>query len=162
MPLISSWRKYIIIGVVGVAAIGGIYVATTKSSREILSPGGNEVPSAAPKIEDMVTWKDEAGFSFQYPKGLATNKHEEDNQNYAHVELTSPDHKGSVIVWVQDPFLLGLLGWIIARMRGAQFHIQVHTDVFHSGFLSHTPANRPLVLLARFILGRADSIRVVS
>ena len=66
------------------------------------------------------------------------------------------------IVSVQDPFLLGLLGWITARMRGAQFHVQVHTDVFHSGFLSHTPANRPLVLLARFILGRADSIRVVS
>ena len=66
------------------------------------------------------------------------------------------------VVSVQDPFLLGLLGWTIARMRGAQFHVQVHTDVFHPGFLSHTPANRPLVLLARFILGRADSIRVVS
>jgi len=66
------------------------------------------------------------------------------------------------VVSVQDPFLLGLLGWIISRMRGSKFHVQVHTDVFHPGFLSHTPANRPLVLLARFILGRADSIRVVS
>lgn len=66
------------------------------------------------------------------------------------------------VVSVQDPFLLGLLGWIIARMRGAQFHVQVHTDIFHPGFVSNTPANRPLVLLARFILGRADAIRVVS
>ncbi|MEK7109358.1 MAG: glycosyltransferase [Patescibacteria group bacterium] len=66
------------------------------------------------------------------------------------------------VVSVQDPFLLGLLGWIIARMRGAQFHVQVHTDIFHPGFVSNTPANRPLVLLARFILGRADAVRVVS
>ncbi len=66
------------------------------------------------------------------------------------------------VVSVQDPFLLGLLGWIIARMRGAQFHVQMHTDVFHPGFLLHTPVNRQLVLLARFLLGRADSVRVVS
>ncbi len=66
------------------------------------------------------------------------------------------------VVSVQDPFLLGLLGWIIARMRGARFHVQVHTDLFHPRFLSHTSVNRPLSLLARFILGRADSIRVVS
>src|SRR3990167_10761317 len=31
------------------------------------------------------------------------------------------------VVSVQDPFLLGLLGWTIARMRGAQFHVQVDT-----------------------------------
>jgi hypothetical protein len=30
------------------------------------------------------------------------NKHEEDNDSYAHVELTSKDHPGKVIVWVKD------------------------------------------------------------
>ncbi len=52
---------------------------------------------------ELTTWTDEAGFSFQYPKTLSTNKHEEDNENYAHVELTAKDHPGSVIVWVKDP-----------------------------------------------------------
>ena len=85
-----------------IAAIGGIYVVTTKSSQEILSPGGNEVPSSAPKTEDLLTWTDEAGFTFQYPKELSVNKHEEDNENYAHVELTSKDHPGRIIVWVKD------------------------------------------------------------
>lgn len=71
--------------------------------------------------------------------------------------ITRPD-----VVSAQDPFLIGLLGWVIARMRGAKFHVQVHTDVFDPGFAAHSSANRLKVLLARFIFGRADSIRVVS
>ncbi len=85
-----------------IAAIGGIYVVTTKSSQEILSPGGNEVPSSAPKTEDLFTWNDEAGFRIQYPKGLSTDKNEQDNENYAHFALTHKDHPGSIIVWVKD------------------------------------------------------------
>src|SRR3989344_2577955 len=66
------------------------------------------------------------------------------------------------VVSAQDPFLIGLLGWVIARMRGAKFHVQVHTDVFDPGFAAHSSANKLRVLLARFIFARADSIRVVS
>jgi len=66
------------------------------------------------------------------------------------------------IVSVQDPFLIGFLGWAIALMRGSKFHVQVHTDVFDPGFAAHSFANRLKVLLARFIFARADSIRVVS
>jgi len=66
------------------------------------------------------------------------------------------------IVSVQDPFLIGLLGWIIARMRGARLHVQVHTDIFNPAFSSHSPANSMRVLLARFVLRRADGVRVVS
>lgn len=66
------------------------------------------------------------------------------------------------IVTVQDPFLIGLLGFIIARVRRSKLHIQVHTDLFAPGFSKHSRANRLRVLLARFLLLRADAIRVVS
>jgi 3-hydroxyisobutyrate dehydrogenase-like beta-hydroxyacid dehydrogenase len=66
------------------------------------------------------------------------------------------------IVSVQDPFLIGVLGWIIARMRGAKFNVQVHTDIFDPHFAAHSSRSRALTYLARFMLRRADSIRVVS
>ncbi|HWO06984.1 MAG TPA: glycosyltransferase [Candidatus Paceibacterota bacterium] len=73
------------------------------------------------------------------------------------LKLPKPD-----VVTVQDPFETGLIGWIIARVRGAAFHVQVHTDMFAPAFRRLSLANRCRVFLARFIVHRADRIRVVS
>ena len=99
-------KLWIVAGVVGalIVLVGGIYIWKTQSSQKMLSPGEaiktNTTPSPAPF--DLTTWTDEAGFTFQYPKELLVNKHEEDNDNYAHVELTNQDHPGKVIVWASD------------------------------------------------------------
>ena len=69
--------------------------------------------------------------------------------------LPKPD-----IVTVQDPFETGLIGWIIARARRSKFHVQIHTDFLAPEF--HSGLNRVRALLARFIVGRADRVRVVS
>ncbi len=66
------------------------------------------------------------------------------------------------IVSVQDPFLIGFLGWVIARLRGSRLHVQVHTDVFNPAFSAHSAGSRMRTLLARFVLRRADGVRVVS
>jgi glycosyltransferase involved in cell wall biosynthesis len=58
------------------------------------------------------------------------------------------------VVTVQDPFWRGLFGWVTARRIGARFNVQVHTDLVAQLFIRR--------LLARMILNRADSIRVVS
>lgn len=71
-------------------------------------------------------------------------------------KLPKPD-----IVTAQDPFETGLTGWIIARTCGAALHVQVHTDFFAPGF-RRTLLNRLRVRIARFVLARADRIRVVS
>ncbi len=71
--------------------------------------------------------------------------------------IASPD-----IVTVQDPFFIGLLGWYIARSRGAKLHVQIHTDLFDPHFVGHSLKRRLESLLARYILRRADGIRVVS
>lgn len=65
------------------------------------------------------------------------------------------------VVSAQDPFFTGLIGWIIARMRGSRLHLQVHTDLFDERF-SGSFGNRLKVLLARFLLTHADAVRVVS
>ena len=66
------------------------------------------------------------------------------------------------VVSAQDPFLIGLIAWSIAKMRGSKLHLQVHTDLFDPYFSSRSLGNRLKVLLARFLLSRADAVRVVS
>jgi len=66
------------------------------------------------------------------------------------------------VVSAQDPFLTGLVAWFIAWMRGSKLHLQVHTDLFDPYFSSLSVGNRLKVFLGRFLLSRADSVRVVS
>ena len=52
------------------------------------------------------------------------------------------------VVTAQDPFWRGLFAWITARRTGARLNIQVHTSVLNA--------------LGKFVLRKADSVRVVS
>ena len=58
------------------------------------------------------------------------------------------------VVSTQDPFWRGLFAWYAARRLGARFNVQVHAVLSAQSFVKR--------VLARFILSRADSIRVVS
>ncbi len=58
------------------------------------------------------------------------------------------------VVTAQDPFWRGLLAWQISLWTGARLNLQVHTDLGVQSFFRYT--------LARFLLSRADSVRVVS
>ncbi len=66
------------------------------------------------------------------------------------------------VVTAQDPFEAGKLAWMIARLRGAKFELQLHGDFFNPAWAAEA-WHRPLrLLLARFLLRRADGVRVVS
>ncbi|MBI5452430.1 hypothetical protein HY945_03130 [Candidatus Gottesmanbacteria bacterium] len=52
--------------------------------------------------EDLTAWQDQSGFTFQYPKNLTLDPHDEDEENYAHLELSSATSSGSLIVWAKD------------------------------------------------------------
>lgn len=58
------------------------------------------------------------------------------------------------VVTVQDPFWRGLFALRVARRLGATCNVQVHTDLSKQSFFRR--------LLARLVLRRADSVRVVS
>lgn len=66
------------------------------------------------------------------------------------------------VVSAQDPFLIGCIALVIARLRGSKLHVQIHTDPFDPKFAAHSFTNRLYVVLARFILSQADAVRVVS
>lgn len=93
--------------IIGLAIGGaGFMMIVNRKNKLMESPIGNKNPSIAttvtPKSTKLLTWIDPAGFTFQYPDGLTINKHEEDSKNYAHVEFTSKDHPGNLIVWAKD------------------------------------------------------------
>ncbi|MBP9748623.1 glycosyltransferase [Patescibacteria group bacterium] len=67
------------------------------------------------------------------------------------------------VVTAQDPFDSGLAGWILARLLGAAFHVQVHGDFFGSvHWKKERLLNRLLFPLACFLARRADAVRAVS
>lgn len=59
----------------------------------------------------LVTWNDPAGFSFQYPKNITINKHDEDTENYAHLELTNTEHPGRISIWAKDTAYTDVASW---------------------------------------------------
>jgi len=66
------------------------------------------------------------------------------------------------LVTAQDPFWLGLIGWLAARQARVPLQLQVHTDIFSPAYRRASLGNRIRFHLARFLLRRTDCIRVVS
>ncbi|MBI5645192.1 glycosyltransferase [Candidatus Kaiserbacteria bacterium] len=66
------------------------------------------------------------------------------------------------IVTAQDPFENGFVAWHAARRGNVPLHLQIHTDFLSPAFARHSFMNRIRVILAQFLLRRADRIRVVS
>ena len=71
--------------------------------------------------------------------------------------LSRPD-----VVSAQDPFETGLTAFFIARYWRVPLAIEVHTDFFAPSFVRHSLLNRLRVLIARFVLPRADGGYAVS
>lgn len=93
--------------------VGAIYAlyrreptaAPVASSQSSVSP-------TATIAEELITWTDQAGFSFSYPKNLTVNKHDEDQENYAHIEFTDPAHPGTLVIWAKDTTAADAAGWV--------------------------------------------------
>ena len=106
-------KKLIIIlaSLFGVAIIitVGWFLYQSKSNNSLVSPLGEQEEK-----EDfsLVDWEDPAGFKFAYPDVLEIDPHEEDEENYAHLELTSQDHSGSILIWMKDTDYEDLDEWL--------------------------------------------------
>jgi hypothetical protein len=86
--------------VVGLLVLGSIIYLW--KGRSITSPAKVSQSPKADTQAKLLTWNDPAGFTFDYPEGLTIDKHDEDQENYSHIEFTHPDHQGKVIVWAKD------------------------------------------------------------
>lgn len=103
---------FIIIGIIvlAVVGLGGFFLY--KNSQKQISPVA-QIQPPTPTTEALSTWNDQSQFTFQYPKSLTLNPHDEDQVNYAHVELTSiKNHPGNLIVWAKDTTASDIARWI--------------------------------------------------
>lgn len=66
------------------------------------------------------------------------------------------------LVTAQDPFETGFAGWWIALSLGAKLQLQIHTDFMSHYFRNQNIKNRIRVWFAKFLLPKADCVRVVS
>tara|TARA_B100000315_G_scaffold250900_1_gene284666 strand:- start:2794 stop:3861 length:1068 start_codon:yes stop_codon:yes gene_type:complete len=66
------------------------------------------------------------------------------------------------LVTAQDPFETGLSGWLVARKKRAKLQLQIHTDFMSKYFRGESFKNRIRIWIAKWLLPKADSIRVVS
>jgi len=66
------------------------------------------------------------------------------------------------VVSVQDPFEVGVIGYLISRKFSIPLHVQLHTDPFSHEWRVERKLNSLRYFLAAFLLSRADEIRVVS
>lgn len=97
-------KKFLIIGgMVGFLLILGVAILlVSQKSSFLLSPIVSDEKAVGEEAVKLMTWEDPAGFSFTYPENIEIDPHEEDEENYAHLELTSSSHSGRIIIWVKD------------------------------------------------------------
>lgn len=106
--LVAGIAIGLIILTVGVVAI----VRLKKQS--ILSPLG-ETPTQKAQLS---SWEDPAGFKFSYPAEVKIDPHEEDTLNYAHLELTTTNHSGGILIWMKDTNYKDLEDWTKKEATG--------------------------------------------
>lgn len=117
----KKFRLPILVGLLIGGIVSGGYILWIKGRNS--SPGVPKRQSVAPTPTPvrLLTWNDPNGFIFQYPEGLSINKHDEDKDNYAHIEFTHPDHLGKLIVWGKDApsNVTDALSWVKGDTRFA-------------------------------------------
>ena len=66
------------------------------------------------------------------------------------------------VITTQDTAETGLVGWRLKSLFGIPLQLQIHTDVFSPYYTQSSLLNRIRVYFAKFLLPRADCVRVVS
>src|SRR3989344_2042179 len=66
------------------------------------------------------------------------------------------------IITPQDPFEMGFLGFILSRKFKTSLYLQAHTDFLSPYFKAESFLNRARVKMAKFLIPKADGIRIVS
>ncbi|EKD52596.1 MAG: hypothetical protein ACD_61C00296G0003 [uncultured bacterium] len=104
--------KQILVAIVLFVLIGGtatyfIFGRHPETQKTTEKP--TPTPTAIPV--KMLTWTDEAGFSFQYPEGTSIDNHPEDKKNYANLTLTLPS-KDIVTIIMSDNTFKNLDAWV--------------------------------------------------
>jgi len=102
----------ILVGIVLIAGLGYFFLVR-KSDNTTASPVSQEL-TATTVPEKFLTWNDQAGFTFQYPEGLQIDKHEEDKENYAHLDFSNSGNPGGILIMASDTKYKNVDEWVKA------------------------------------------------
>jgi glycosyltransferase involved in cell wall biosynthesis len=72
------------------------------------------------------------------------------------------ENSNDLLVTTQDPFATGFAGWSLKRQTGGRLQMQVHTDFLNPYFRKLGFMNMIRSALGKYLLPKADCIRVVS
>jgi len=102
---------FIILGILVLLVAGGFYYFKfyQKPSSGLVNPLTNQKTESEAKL---LTWEDPAGFKFSYPEEVKINNHPEDEENYAHLELTVASHPGLILIWMKDTNYKNIQDWV--------------------------------------------------
>lgn len=103
IPKSFFFSKRILVPVTALLLIGAS-VTYSFSKREPRKQEITEITSLTPTATPikMLTWIDEAGFSFKYPEGTSIDYHPDDKKNYANITLVFPSNKTAQIIMTDN------------------------------------------------------------
>lgn len=66
--------------------------------------------------------------------------------------------------WItaQDPFEVGIIAYLVARLTKKNLQLQLHTDCFNHFYRRHSILNRMRSHIAKWLISKVDVLRVVS
>ena len=103
-------KNWLVLGLIlGIILIGGgifLVFNPLERSSSLINPLNQE------KEANLKTWEDPAGFKFNYPEEIEIDNHQEDEENYAHLELTEKNHPGKILIWMKDKVEKNLEAWV--------------------------------------------------
>ncbi|TSC54578.1 MAG: capsular polysaccharide biosynthsis protein [Parcubacteria group bacterium LiPW_30] len=79
--------------------------------------------------------------------------------------VLSKSHKLEAESWLitaQDPFETGFIAWCISKKTKSKLQLQIHTDFLSPYFSRESFLNKIRIIIAKFLLPKADGVRVVS
>ncbi len=88
--------------------IGLVFILTKNKNSEIANPLAQQNTSKNKKKQEetfdfkLTKWEDPAGFAFEYPEELETDKNVDVEDYYAYLELTHKEKPGNILVAVID------------------------------------------------------------
>ncbi|MDO8451578.1 MAG: hypothetical protein Q7S76_01790 [bacterium] len=99
----------VVVLVLAAATITALYISSRKKSE---TDGPSVISESAKAEKALLDWDDPAGFAFTYFEGSRVDKHDEDQENYAHVEFSDDRHPGGLIVWAKDTTSEDITAWV--------------------------------------------------
>lgn len=90
-----------------------IYFFFFKGFKKTVSPLGEGKTNQQPEIKlDLIEWKDEAGFSFMYPKDAKITSLKDNPGAYSELEISEPNKKGKIVIICQDSNFSTIDEWL--------------------------------------------------